>query len=153
MFWDGVQNFLESSSIAGLGHIASTRKYARLFWITIVMAGFTGAGIMINISFKQWEENPITTTIESRPITKLTFPKVTVCPPKNTYTDLNYDLKLTENMCLDNGTRNELLEYALELLYEPLYESVMRNLSMLKDDDRYLSQLVPWIHIFYFSHL
>ena len=142
MFWDGVQNFLESSSIAGLGRIASTRKYARLFWITIVFAGFTGAGIMINISFKQWEENPITTTIESRPITELTFPKVTVCPPRNTYTDLNYDLKMTKNMSLDNDTRNEHLEYALELLYDPLYKSVMRNLSMLEENDRYYN----WYH-------
>ena len=139
MFWDGVQNFLESSSIAGFGHIASTRKYARLFWITIVIAGFIGACIMINKSFQQWEENPITTTIESRPIKELTFPKVTVCPPKNTYTDLNYDLRMTENMTIGNDTRHKLANFAMELLWDQLQDDIITNISKLEDHDMFFN--------------
>ena len=77
------------------------------------------------------------TTIETLPITEITFPKVTVCPPKNTYTDLNYDLMMTDNMTLGNDTRNELTNYAFEIINDHLYELIMKNLSMLEDNDRF----------------
>ena len=64
------------------------------------------------------------------------FPKVTVCPPKNTYTDLNYDLIMTKNMTLDNNIRIELGNLAIELLYEEKYNSIMKNLSRVEDDDQ-----------------
>ena len=51
------------------------------------------AGSLIYHSFNAWDENPVRTTIETRPINEIEFPKVTVCPPKNTYTNLNYDLE------------------------------------------------------------
>ena len=89
---ENVRNFLESSTIHGLAYIATGRKYVRLFWTLVVIAGFTGAGYMIHESFQSWNESPVKTTIETLPITELTLPKVTVCPPENTYTDLNYDL-------------------------------------------------------------
>ena len=101
------KDFLESSSIGGLNHIAINRKYVRVFWILVVLTGFIGAGVMIYESFQSWDESPIKTTIETHPIPEITFPKMTVCPPKNTNTDLNYDLMMTENMTLDNETRNE----------------------------------------------
>merc|ERR1711963_1098999 len=87
------QNFLETSTIHGLGHIASKKNLARVFWITVVGVGFSVAGSLIYHSFNAWDENPVRTTIETRPIDEIIrFPKVTVCPPKNTYTNLNYDL-------------------------------------------------------------
>ena len=97
---EGVKTFLESSTIHGLGYISTIRRLVKLFWVIVVIAGFTGAGVLIYRSFQDWDENPVTTTIETRPITEITFPKVTVCPPKDTYTDLNYDLMMTENMIL-----------------------------------------------------
>ena len=84
---EGVRAFLESSTIHGLGYISTTRKYIKILWIIVVLAGFTGAGVIIYESFQDWAESPITTTIETQPITKITFPKLTVCPPKNTFTD------------------------------------------------------------------
>ena len=60
-----------------------------------------------------------------------------MCPPKNTYTDLNYDLIMTENMTLDEETRNELTSYAMELLYENMHDMIMTNLSKLEDNDRF----------------
>ena len=109
-------DFLESSSIGGLNHIATGRKYIRLFWILVVLTGFIGAGVLIYQSFESWQESPVKTTIETLPISQITLPKVTVCPPKNTYTDLNYDLMMTENMTLDHETRNELANYANDTL-------------------------------------
>ena len=137
-----VANFLESSTIHGLAYIATSRKYVRLFWIVVVIAGFTVAGILIQTSFQSWNDSPVKTTIETHSISKITFPKVTVCPPKNTYTDFNYDLMMTKNMTLNNVTRRELTNYAMELLYDHLYETNMANMSKLKDDDRYYN----WYH-------
>ena len=83
-----VRTFLESSTIHGVGYISSTRKNSRLFWIFVVILGFTGAGLLIRSSFTSWSESPIKTTIETLPISEITLPKVTVCPPKNTFTNL-----------------------------------------------------------------
>ena len=100
-----VKNFLDTSSIHGLIHISQNKKYSKLFWILIVIAGFSSAGVMIQKSFQSWNVDPIKTTIETEPITKIAFPKLTVCPPKNTYTNLNFDLMKLENMSLDNEIR------------------------------------------------
>ena len=132
-----IKEFLESSTIHGLNYIATTRKVVKLFWILIVITGFSGAGIIIHQSFEAWNDSPVMTTIETLPITQLTLPKVTVCPPKNTYTNLNYDLMMLENRTLDNDTRNELKEYAVGLIQEHIYKDVMSNLSLIEEADRY----------------
>ena len=137
-----LESFLESSSINGLNHISNTRRHGRLFWILVVLTGFIASGFLIYESFQSWKESPVKTTIETLPITELTFPKVTVCPPKNTYTNLNYDLMLIENMTLDNDVRIELTEYALALLHNNLYDKTMADLSKLQEEDRYKN----WYH-------
>ena len=110
-------------------------SFTKIFWILVVIVGFTGAGVLIFVSFQFWADSPVKTTIETHPIEQRTFPKVTVCPPKNTYTYLNYDLMMAENMTLDNDTRNVLANYAVELLYDHLYDSVMTNISKLEEND------------------
>ena len=143
MYIGHLKDFLDSSSINGLNHISASRqKCVRLFWIIVVFSGFTGAAILIHFSFKSWEESPIKTTIETRPITELIFPKITVCPPKDTFTDLNYDLMMAENMTVDNVTRKEVENYAMELLNDYLYDNVMTKWSRLEDDDKYYN----WYH-------
>ena len=109
-----VRTFLESSTIHGLTYISTTRKYARVFWILVVITGFAVASLLIKESFDSWSESPIKTTIETLPITQIKFPKVTVCPPKNTFTDLNYDLMNTET--LTEEMRDEMFKYAVEVL-------------------------------------
>ena len=136
------RNFLESSTIHGLSYISTTGKYVRLFWILVVLSGFAGAGILIYQSFEAWDDSPIKTTIETRPISEITFPVVTVCPPKNTFTDLNHDLMILQNITLDNSTRMEFVNYATELLYDQLYENIMANFSLMEDNDRYYN----WYH-------
>ena len=95
-----ISTFLESSTIHGLNFISTTRKYVRAFWILVVLAGFATAGYLIQTSFQSWADSPIKTTDETLPISEIPFPKVTVCPPKNTFTDLNYDLMMAENLSL-----------------------------------------------------
>ena len=99
--------FLESSTIHGLSYISLTTKYARLFWTIIVIAGFFGAVLIIQDLFQFWSQNPISTTIETLPISEVTFPKVTICPPKGTYTNLNYDLMRVGNQSIDFDLLNE----------------------------------------------
>ena len=89
MTWKSI---LESSTIHGLSHITTPNRLVRLFWILTVLTGFSIAFMIIEQSFRTWSENPITTTIETLPVSALTLPKITVCPPKNSFTNLNYDL-------------------------------------------------------------
>ena len=49
---------------------------------------------------------------------------------------------MTENMTLDNDTRQELANYAVEMLYDHLYDTVMRSLSKLEESDRFYN----WYH-------
>ena len=91
---ESVRTFLESSSISGLNHISTTKKYARVFWVLVVLTAFILAGVLILESFKTWSTSPVRTTIETLDMREIKFPKVTVCPPRNTLTDLNYDFML-----------------------------------------------------------
>ena len=114
----GVKTFLESSTIHGLAHISTTRKYSRLFWILTVLGGFSTAIYLIYKSFESWHDSPYTTTVETLEISKIKLPKVTVCPPKNTYTDLNYDMMRAENVVLTEEMRDELFNYALDVIWD-----------------------------------
>ena len=61
---------------------------------------------------------------------------MTVCPPKNTYTDLNYDLLISENITLTEEMRNDMFKYALEVLKEE--ESFFQsNWTKLNEKDRF----------------
>ena len=95
---EGVRAFLDSSSIAGLNQIPASRRLAKLFWITIISSGFICSGVLIHQSFQSWRADPVKTRTDTLPISELKLPKLTVCPPKNTFTDLNYDLMRAKNL-------------------------------------------------------
>ena len=137
---EGLRTFLESSTIHGLTYISTTRNYARLFWILVVITGFVGASWMIKKSYDSWSESPVKTTVETLPIAEIKLPKVTVCPPKNTFTDLNYDLMMTENKTLTDEIRNEIFQYALEVIYED--QSLQDAWAKLHEEDRFYN----WYH-------
>ena len=132
---DRVGTFLESSTIHGLAYISTTRSYSRFFWTLIVIAGFSAAGFLMNESFESWSESPVKTTIDIFPISELTLPKLTVCPPKNTFTDLNYDLVMTENNTLTEEMRDELFKYALDVIDED--SSSLNSWTKLLEEDRF----------------
>ena len=136
------RNFLESSSIHGLSYISTTRKLAKILWILTVIAGFTGAGLLIYESFETWQESPVKTTIETLPIEEITFPKVTVCPPKNTYTNLNFDLISAKNMTFSLKERYRILQYTVELLHEPYYTEGLKNTVVIQEENKHSN----WYH-------
>ena len=96
---------------------------------------------MIVESFVDWAKNPIRTTIKTKPIADLKFPNVTVCPPYNTFTDLNYDLMMVGNKTLSKEKRHDLFEYAVELIEEDVF---MDNLNKLFEQNRFFN----WYHGF-----
>ena len=136
---EGVRLFLESSTVHGLTYISTTRKYARLFWILVVITGFVGASLLIRASFQSWAESPVKTTIKTLPISEITLPKLTGCPPKNTFTDMNYDIMRTENRTLTENLRNEMFNFALTILHE---NNANMDTSPLIESDRYYN----WYH-------
>ena len=136
------KEYLESATVHGLVYITNTRRLVRLFWVCVVIFGFSAAFMLIYESFQSWAESPVSTTVDTLPITKLTFPKVTVCPPKNTFTNLNYDLMMLENMTIDNDTRKEMVNFVTELLHKNLHDSIKTKLNKMEDEDRYYN----WYH-------
>ena len=141
---DTIKEFLESSSINGMSLISSTRRFTRLFWILIVLGGFASAIYLIFESFNNWRKQPISTTIETLPISELTFPNVTVCPPKGLFLNLNQDIQKSETVTLNQELRNELVEYALDVIQDQIHIEMMTNLSKVQDPDRYYN----WYHGF-----
>ena len=131
---DHVRIFLESSSIHGLAHISRNRKLKQTFWLIVVVVGFISAFFLIYTSFQSWHESPVKTMTETLPISEMKLPKVTVCPPKNTFTDLNYDLKLAENRELTDAKRDELYKFAIENTEENTY---MDALNQLQEKNRF----------------
>ena len=136
------KEFLEASTIHGLVYIPSGNRFIRLFWIVVVITGFSIASVLIHQSFDNWSSNPVKTTIETRPISDLRFPVVTVCPPKNSFTNLNYDIKNLEDVEMSRETRDEVLEIVLTELYDSYHDDLMTNMTKLEDDDRYRG----WYH-------
>ena len=131
-----LKEFLETSTIHGLHYISSSRNVIRLFWTCVVMAGLTGSCFLIQQSFMSWAQSPITTTIESQPTSEIQLPKVTVCPPEKTFTDLNFDLVNLNNVTLTNTKKDEVIRFAMEVIQDQIHEDMMRDLRKLEEKDR-----------------
>ena len=133
--------YLENASIHGLKYITHSRKLMKLFWILVVLSGLTGSVVLIYESFESWAKRPISTTIEPKAIKDLRFPRLTVCPPENTFTDLNYDL-LKHNHKLDNNTTIELIDYAMEVIQDHMHQNIMSRLKTFEEENRFYN----WYH-------
>ena len=128
----GVRTYLESSTIHGLSYISTTQKCSRIFWVVIVIVGFSGAGELIYDAFQSWALSPISTSEETLPMEQIKFPKVTVCPPKNTFTDLNYDLMQAEN--IEDFDRVQLRDFIIDFIDNHVF---MDDLNKLQEDKRF----------------
>lgn len=137
-----IKEFLESSTIHGLAYISSSKKLARVFWTAVVASGFFIAAVLISQSFEGWKESPIKTTIETVPISTLTFPNVTVCPPRNTYTSLNYDLLMLQNVTINDDDREMLSDFALDQIQNVFHEQLMFNISKMEEENKFHN----WYH-------
>ena len=134
---ENIKTFLESSTIHGLSYISTSRKCLRIFWVLTIILGFTSAGILIYQSFLDWHDNPETTTIAIRPIEEINFPKVTVCPPKNTYTNLNYDLMMTENLTLTKNNTKQLLNNFGKYFHKKDFDKTKKRITNFKEKNKY----------------
>ena len=68
------REFLETSTIHGLQHIGGEKqKLAKLVWIVIVVCGFSIAAVLIMDSVKGWEESPVSTSVETLPISEVSI--------------------------------------------------------------------------------
>ena len=112
-----VKEFLESSTIHGLVYISTNRSFVRLFWIFVVIIGFSGAGYLIQQSFSSWATSPVSTTIETLSISELDFPKVSVCPARNSFTSLLPILTMARKVKLDETRRNEFVYHIPDVVY------------------------------------
>ena len=125
---DQVKHFLETSTIHGLSWISSTHRLARYFWIIVVIGGFSGSGYLIYESFYNWQQSPIKTTVDILPISNIKFPNVTVCPPNGFSLSLNHAILKSEKIRLNEETRRQLTDDAIDYIQESYYIEMMRNL-------------------------
>ena len=85
-------------------------------------------------NFQDWAEHPETTTIETLPIEKAPFPRVTVCPPKNTFTNLNYDLLYASNASWSKAKRHSFVDSLFSRVLDFEF-SVALNLYIEEDSN------------------
>ena len=137
LIMEHVKKFLENSTIHGLVWISRTRRFDKVFWLLVVLGGFVTAIALIRASFYNWEQRPTITTIETLPISKITYPNVTVCPPKYSFLNLNFDIFQSEEVNISQDSRTELFEFTLDVIQEEFYGEMIKNLSKVVDPDRF----------------
>ena len=103
---------------------------AKVLWILAVCIGFIVAGILIGESYKEWQENPIATSITTHPIDDLDFPNVTICPPSGSNTALYHDLVAAGNRTLSDETRIILKGAAYKIFMEQTHKEYVKNMSV-----------------------
>ena len=136
------KQFLASSTIHGLQYIEHSRNFVRVFWILVVFAGFFGAGMLIRESFINWDQRPMTTLTETLSINDVTLPNVTVCPPKDDYLNLNFDIIQLQKKGITEAIRKELFEYSITEIQNYFYEKIIKSLENIQDPDMYYN----WYH-------
>ena len=129
-----LKEFLESSTIHGLVYISTSKsKSQKILWFLIVFVSFSIAIFLINSSYSSWNSSPISSVITTVPIAELPFPKITVCPPKDLNTVLNYDL-FKANESLTEEEKQQLLKATFDIFIEPQLEKA-RILSNLYNEE------------------
>ena len=87
----------------------------------MVFGGFFGAGYLILESFLNWNQSPISTTIETLSMSQITFPNVTVCSPRNLFLNLNFDILQSNDVKLGKDTEKEMLKQTLDIVQDEFY--------------------------------
>ena len=124
------KEFLESSTIHGLQYISTEKNFlSKLLWSIIVFCGFSTATYLIMDSIRSWEESPISTSVETHPISEVQFPTVTICPPEGSNTALNYDIMNLRKAKISDEERLE----AISLLWKS--SKILQNNQIWKTED------------------
>ena len=130
------KEFLDTSTIHGLHYISTSRYAIRLFWTCVVLFGLTASGYLIQQSFESWAESPISTAIDSQPTSEVKLPRINVCPPRNTFTDLNVDLMNLNNATLNSSNKDQIIRFAMEVIQDQIHQDIMSDLKKIEEKDR-----------------
>ena len=136
---EGVKGLLEVSSIHGVGYLVSEKKLFKLLWAAVVVGSFIAAGLIIRQSFRGWEESPISTTIETRPLSDLAFPEVVVCPAKNSFTTLSPDLKQSESQRMKEKTKVDMLDILTDATFDIAFQEKYEDMRSFYEKDKFLN--------------
>ena len=78
------KEYATSTSAHGLSYLAEDGRsfLERIFWLIVVVLALAFSYWQTSTLYKQWNDNPIITTLEtvSLPIKEIEFPAVTICP-------------------------------------------------------------------------
>ena len=79
-----VSSYFRETTVHGFRYVAEGENLCeKLFWIILIIVGFIISSCIIGMSFHDWQETPLQTTIDkvSMPIEELPQPAITVCNP------------------------------------------------------------------------
>ena len=130
-----LKEFFEVSSIHGLYQISKSKSIKRIFWSVVSTSGFILAFSQIYENFQNFSKTPISTIVETWPIEKVTFPSIIVCPVKDTFTNLNYDLVNAGSYNLNKEERNHLIQLFYESFQEVDYKITMDYMKEMRQND------------------
>ena len=135
-----LREFLENSTIHGLVFIStSSSRLVKLFWLTVVVTGFSVSTWLIVRNLRAWDRSPISTTIATEAIKDVDFPTVIVCPPPNTFTGLHLDLEMTRNIKLDNDTLQTLLDFIPTAVFDASFETKYEKFLSFGEENRFMN--------------
>ena len=78
--------------------------------------------------------------IETLSISELEFPNVTVCPPRNSFTNLNPDIVRSRKISLSAGQRQALSEQVSQVVFTSNMERKFATYTECQEEDRYRNQ-------------
>lgn len=133
-----VKEYLETSTIHGMVHISTSHRYFRLFWLVVVAGGFLTAGHLISKNIKEWNQHPVITAMETLDISQMTFPNVTICPPRNKFTSLNYDISMIDRgqISLSSEIKENLTKHVTEVAFRE-FRLQVKTISEMFDREFY----------------
>ena len=89
------------------------------------------ATYLIHGSFANWADSPFTSTVTTKKISSLDFPKVSVCLPGDLGIALSYDLKKTANMNITDQQKETLAAEATKIfIQDPAWENFPKMLEI-----------------------
>ena len=77
------------------------------------------------------------TTISTHSIEDVTFPKIYVCPPKHTYTNLNQDIVDLHNVSLNDDQVKELLSLIEKKTEEIEHKNTMEGVQSFVEKNKF----------------
>ena len=102
--------------------------------------GFITTGYLISLSYNAWEVSPVATSITTHPISSLTFPTVTVCPPKGSHTAINQDLSNADNASLTETDREGLKMTAADIFIQSSHVEYIESMKLAAPNLRQIYQ-------------